>query len=350
MNPGTLLIRADASAESGSGHVMRCLALAQGWRVAGGKVMFAMAQATAAIEQRLTEEKCCIARVPGRPGSPGDLEYTTALLAAESPSWVVLDGYRFDAHYQSELKSLRPLLVVDDNGLVEHYSADVVANQNVHAIEAMYRRRAQHTRLLLGTQYAMLRNEFDPYRDWTREIPTTGTRVLVTMGGSDPTDFTPRILPRLAELQGNALRVRVIVGGSASNASVVEEVAAKLTGQVQVVRDARNMAELMAWADLAIAGAGSTCWEMCLLGLPAILVVAAENQQPIAQQLEGVGAALNAGRSAEVDCASLAQRAHQLLMSADTRLAMSRAARKLVDGRGRERVLGVMRTGDAPCV
>lgn len=349
MNPGTLLIRADASAASGSGHVMRCLALAQGWREAGGDVVFAMAEATEAIKQRVTEENCRMAQVSGAPGSLDDLRSARVLVAAESPAWIVLDGYRFDAHYQAELKSLRPLLVVDDNGLVEHYSADVVANQNVHAIEAMYTRRAQHTRLLLGPQYAMLRNEFGPYRQWTREIPTTGTRVLVTMGGSDPSDFTPRILPRLAELPGDALQVRVVVGGSASNVSVVEEVAAELMGRVQVVRDARHMAELMAWADLAIAGAGSTCWEMCLLGLPAILVVAAENQRPIARQLEVVGAALNAGPSAEVDCASLAQRAHQLLMSADTRLAMSRAARSLVDGRGRERVLDVMRTGDASC-
>lgn len=194
MNPGTLLIRADASVASGSGHVMRCLALAQGWRQAGGDVVFALAEATAAIEQRLAEENCRIARVSGAPGGRDDLEDTKALIAAESPPWTVLDGYRFDAHYQSELRSLSPLLVVDDNGLVEHYSADVVANQNVHAIEAMYTRRAQHTRLLLGPQYAMLRNEFAPYREWTREIPTTGTRVLVTMGGSDPSDFTPRIL------------------------------------------------------------------------------------------------------------------------------------------------------------
>ncbi|MFY9558886.1 MAG: UDP-2,4-diacetamido-2,4,6-trideoxy-beta-L-altropyranose hydrolase [Terriglobales bacterium] len=349
MNPGTLLIRADANAAIGSGHVMRCLALAQSWRQAGGNVVFGMAEATAAVEQRLVENSCRIAQVAGSPGSGEDLRGTRVLVAAESPSWIVLDGYQFDAHYQSELKRLRPLLVVDDNGLVEHYSADVVANQNVHATEAMYMRRGQHTRLLLGPQYALLRNEFAAYRQWTREIPARGTRLLVTMGGSDPSGFTPRILRQLAELPGNALQIRVVVGGSATNASVVKEVAAEHGGRVQVILDARNMAELMEWADLAVAAAGSTCWEMCLLGLPAILVVAAENQRPIARQLDVVGAGLNAGPSAEIDSAWLAQRAHQLLMSADARIAMSRAARKLVDGRGRERVLDVMQTGDAPC-
>jgi UDP-2,4-diacetamido-2,4,6-trideoxy-beta-L-altropyranose hydrolase len=349
MNPGALLIRADASAATGTGHVMRCLALAQGWRKAGGDVVFVLAEVTPALERRLAEEGYRIARVPGPPGGPEDLEATQILMADESPAWAVLDGYRFDAHYQSELKRCHPLLVVDDNGMVEHYSADVVVNQNVHATEDLYSQRAEHTRLLLGPQHAMLRNEFAAYRDWPREIAAAGTRVLLTMGGSDPSEFAPRILPRLAELPIAGLQIRVVVGGSAGNASVVQKLAADFEGRIQVILNATDMPELMAWADLAIAGAGTTCWEMCLLGLPAILLEAAENQRPIARQLEAVGAAVNGGPSAAVDCASLAQRAHELLMSSDTRLGMSRAARKLVDGRGRERVLEAMRKGQKPC-
>ena len=70
-----------------------------------------------------------------------------------------------------------------------------------------------------------------------------------------------------------------------------------------------NMAELMAWADLAIAGAGTTCWEMCLLGLPAIVIVVAENQRFIAAHLAEIGAAVNAGPSESIDCPELAQMA-----------------------------------------
>jgi UDP-2,4-diacetamido-2,4,6-trideoxy-beta-L-altropyranose hydrolase len=328
---------------------MRCLALAQGWRKAGGNAVFGMAEGTRAIEQRLVENGCRIAQVCGSPGTEDDLQNTKMLIAAESPSWVVLDGYQFDVRYQSELKHLGRLLVVDDNGLLENFSAHVVVNQNVHATEAMYPRRDQHTRLLLGPRYAMLRDEFDAYRNRTRAIASRGTRLLLTMGGSDPNGFTPRILRHLAELPGNALQIRVVVGGSAANASLVKELAAAHAGQVEVFVDARNMPELMEWADLAISAAGSTCWEMCSLGLPSILVVAAENQRSIARHMEAIGAAVDAGPSEEIDLASLAQRAHQLLMNADARTAMSRAGQKLVDGRGRERVLEAMMTGDTPC-
>ncbi|HWZ83137.1 MAG TPA: UDP-2,4-diacetamido-2,4,6-trideoxy-beta-L-altropyranose hydrolase [Terriglobales bacterium] len=350
MNRGTLLIRADANAHIGAGHVMRCLALAQAWQDAGGDAVFAMAEAAPPLEHRLLEENFRIVRVSAPPGSRDDLEDTRALIAAKPPSWTVLDGYRFDAYYQSEIKRWCRLLVMDDNGQLERYSADVVVNQNVHAGETLYAGRVTpETRLLLGPQYAILRNEFAAYRDWTREVAEVGSRVLVTMGGSDPSDFAPRILPWLAKMQGSELWARVVVGGGAGNAHAVKEAAANSAGRIEVLVDARNMAELMAWADLAIAGAGSTCWEMCLLGLPSIVVEVAENQQPIARQLEALGAAVNAGPPAEIDCRSIAQRAEQLLSSAGERFAMSGAARKLVDGWGRERVLEAMQMGDVPC-
>jgi len=134
----------------------------------------------------------------------------------ETAGVMVLDGYRFNAYYQSEIKRCCRLLVMDDEGQLERYSADVVVNQNVHAGEGLYAGRVTpQTRLLLGPQYAMLRNEFAAYRDWTREVTEVGSRVLLTMGGSDPSDFAPRILPWLARMRGNELWARVVVGGGA---------------------------------------------------------------------------------------------------------------------------------------
>jgi spore coat polysaccharide biosynthesis predicted glycosyltransferase SpsG len=111
-----------------------------------------------------------------------------------------------------------------------------------------------------------------------------------------------------------------------------------------------NMAKLMAWADLAIAGAGATCWEMCLLSLPAIVVVVAENQRLIAEGLENMGAAVNAGPAETIVGSTLAQTTAELADNPDRRLRMSQAARQLVDGKGRERVLETMRGGGTPCV
>ncbi|MGB8013854.1 MAG: UDP-2,4-diacetamido-2,4,6-trideoxy-beta-L-altropyranose hydrolase [Terriglobales bacterium] len=338
MKRGILLVRADATVTSGTGHAMRCLALAQAWQHAGGDAIFVMAQATAAIRERLRLEQVKIVDIEADSGRSEDLRQTVAAARSQNAEWLAVDGYHFQAQYVSELQKARPLLLIDDNGELDFYSADWVLNQNVHTSAEMYAKRALDTRLLLGPRYTLLRNEFTAYRSWTRKISARGTRVLLTMGGSDPKDLAPGILSALAELSIDDLQIRVVVGGSAENRSGVADIATKFPGRVEVLSNVANMAELMAWADVAIAGAGITCWEMCLLGLPAILVVVAENQRLIAEHLADVGAAVNAGSAETLECSSLAQIVAELLGSDDRRRKMSDAGRRLVDGLGSERV------------
>ena len=338
MKRGILLVRADAAVTSGTGHVMRCLALAQAWQHAGGDVIFAIAQSTAAIQERLRSETVKVVAIHGVPGSAEDMRQTIDAALFHKAEWLVVDGYHFDAHYVSELQNVLSLLVIDDNGELESYSSELVLNQNVHARAEMYAKRAPSTRLLLGPRYALLRNEFTAYRNWARKVPERGTRILLTMGGSDPKDLTPRILSALADLSIDNLQIRVVVGGSAENRSGVAEKAERFPGRVEVMSNVANMAESMVWADLAIAGAGTTCWEMCLLGVPAILVVVAENQRFIAQHLARIGAAVNAGPAESLDCSFLAQITAELLGSGDRQLEMSQSARQLVDGLGSDRV------------
>ncbi len=328
---------------------MRCLALAQAWQHGGGDVIFAMAHATAAIRERLRSEQVKIVDVATDSGSAEDLRQTISAARLHNAEWLIVDGYHFDAHYLSELQCVGSVLLIDDNGELEFYSPELVLNQNGHARAEMYAKHGPRTRLLLGPRYALLRNEFMAYRAWVRKIAARGTRVLLTMGGSDPKDLTPSVLSALAGLSIDDLRIRVVVGGSAENRNRVAETARKFPSRVETISNAANMAELMAWADLAIAGAGTTCWEMCLLGLPAVLVVVAENQRFIARHLAEKGAAVNAGPADSIDGTSLTRGAAELLGSMDRRLQMSQAARQLVDGRGRERVLETMRTRDASC-
>lgn len=348
MNQGMLLIRADASPAIGTGHVMRCLALAQGWRAAGGQATFAMAETTPAIERRLAEEQCRVVRILAAPGCGEDRRVMCALVDTETPSWIAIDGYAFDSRYRQAVQDTGArCLVADDNGGDEDFGFDLVLNQNLHAKESMYPRRGADTRLLLGPRYALLREEFARFRDWSRRIPEKARRVLVTLGGSDPSNSTPQVLEALSKL--SELEVRVAIGGSAEHLAEVEEAAVLLKGRVTLLRDVRNIAEQMAWADLAIAGAGTTCWEMCLLGLPAMLIVVAENQEPIADGLASSGAAVNLGWAAKIDFRALPEKIEELIINLGRRCAMSRTARELVDGRGRERVLEAMGVGDSVC-
>jgi len=333
----TLLVRCDASVAIGTGHAMRCLALAQAWQDAGGGAVFAIAQATPAVEDRLRRENMEVVRLKADPGSADDAQETAALAMREHAAWVVVDGYCFGANYQATLKAAAlKVLFIDDNGHAQHYSADLVLNQNAHAGERFYPSRDPSTRLLLGPRFALLRREFIEWRGWKREIPPLARNVLVTMGGSDPDNVTERVVQAI--LGEPTLRATVVVGGSNPHLPKLRELVAGGPRDVQLMENVTNMPELMANSDVAISGAGTTSLEMCFLGLPALLIVLASNQRPAAEELNHRGAAIHVGGSAEIQPSTLSAHLTRLVNSRDARKAISERGRELVDGRGAERV------------
>jgi UDP-2,4-diacetamido-2,4,6-trideoxy-beta-L-altropyranose hydrolase len=337
-----LLFRTDASVSIGTGHVMRSLALAQAWQDGGGRASFAMTEATPAVEARLRNEGVEVVRLSVVVGSVADASETARLAREHAASWVVVDGYRFGAEYQASLKGQGlKVLFVDDNGHAGHYSADLVLNQNAHASEALYPDREASTRLLLGPRFAVLRREFAPWREWKRDIPEAARQVLVTMGGSDPGNVTERVIEAILSERG--LTATVVVGGSNPHLPRLRAVAGKAGSALQLVENATNMSELMARADIAVAGAGTTSWEMCFLGLPALLIVLADNQRGVADELSRQGIASHLGSSSEVTRNTIARELRKLASSLVVRKSMSERGRYLVDGRGAERVAAAMK-------
>jgi UDP-2,4-diacetamido-2,4,6-trideoxy-beta-L-altropyranose hydrolase len=335
----TLLVRCDSSVTIGTGHAMRCLALAQAWQDAGGRAVFAMAEATPAVEERLQRESMGVARLKAEPGSADDGKETIALALGKQASWVVVDGYGFGADYQAGLKSAGlKVLFVDDNGHAGHYSADLVLNQNAYAKEELYGSREHSTKILLGPRYALLRREFAAWRGWKREFPAVARKVLVTMGGSDPDNFTEKVVDGLCAITGESLQIRVLAGGSNPHTASLGQLDDR-ENSIQVIRDATDMPEQMSWAELAVAGAGSTCLEMCFMGLPALLIDLAENQTPIANEFARRGTAWHLGSSKTVTPGMVEAETRRVLSSVAERSAMSQRGRELVDGAGAERVV-----------
>lgn len=342
-NKEALLIRADADVAMGTGHVMRCLALAQAWQDAGGRAVFAMADATPGIRQRLQREGVELECIPGEAGTAHDARHTADLAGHLGAFWVVTDGYHFGASYQRELKAagLR-VLFVDDDGRSQPYSADLVLNQNVDANESLYRERETSTRLLLGPRYALLRREFRRWRNWRREHPAIGRKILVTMGGSDPDNITVKAVEGILLLSHMNLETVVLVGGSNPHLPRIGRMVAQQGPAMRLVHDAPDMAELMDWADVAVAGAGTTFWEMCLLGLPSILMVLAENQRPIAEEAARLDIAVNLGSAGKVEREAIAAALEPMLNSQAERIRRSKNGRNLVDGCGAERVVAFL--------
>lgn len=341
-----VLFRADASVAMGTGHVMRCLALAQAVQDCGGRVAFLMADSTPAILTRLATEQMDVLSVASPPGTADDASQTIDLARQRDAEWIVLDGYQFSAEYQRALKSAAfKTLVIDDYGHAQHYSADLVLNQNVGADEGLYRSRDALTRLLLGPRYCLLRREFSRWRAWKREVSPVGCRVLVTMGGSDPEDLTSRAISALGFLRNTALEAVVVIGGSTPKAEPLERLASSVGEKIRVRRNVTNMAELMAWADVAVSSSGSTCWELCLLGLPALLVDAADNQTAVARELHRRGCAIHLGGARDLTAEQIARQLQALLGSEESRSEISRRCRALVDGEGALRVIAAMSRG-----
>jgi UDP-2,4-diacetamido-2,4,6-trideoxy-beta-L-altropyranose hydrolase len=343
MSTSSLLIRADASVATGTGHVMRCLALAQAWQDAGGQAAFATAESTEALRTKVAAEGCELFSLSSSPGGSRDAQETTECAKKVGSQWIVVDGYPFDADYQFALKSAGfKVLFIDDYGHAKRYAADLVLNQNVSASAELYEKREANTRLLLGPRYALLRREFNRWREWERSVTPACRHLLVMMGGSDPENISARVIEALALSKLVQLETTLVVGGSNLRFADLQRSAVQSGVKVEFRMDVSNIGELMADADIAVSAAGTTCWEICLLGLPALLVDVADNQTKVAEELHRRGCAIHVGNR-EVVADKLAEGLRTLVGSEELRRTLSKNSRELVDGRGATRVAFFLR-------
>lgn len=334
----TLLLRADAGVRAGTGHVMRCLALAQAWQDAGGRAVFATVR-PCPLEPRLRAEGCEVEPITAAPGSAADATQTADLARRHGAAWVVLDGYHLGDHCEWVLRDagLR-VLAVDDFGHADHAHADLILNQNLHADEALYPRRGPHTQLLLGTRFVLLRREFLKWRGWERPVPEVARKVLVTLGGSDPDNATATVIDALGRVDIDGLEAVVVVGAANPRSDELSAAAGRTPG-VRVVRNVENMPALMAWADVAVAAGGTTTWELAFMRLPSVTIVVADNQELSARLLAEANLFPTLGRNGSAAATGWTDAIAGYLTDHPARETAVRAARSTVDGWGGRRVV-----------
>lgn len=340
--PANLVIRADASPEIGTGHVMRCLALAEPWLQGGGNITFVSAKLPSALAKRIKISGIQLQSLSAPPGGEADAKELAQIAKKQKADWVVVDGYHFEANYQRELKNagLR-FLFFDDFGHAKHYCADFVLNQNLGAGENLYSSRESFTKLLLGARFVQLRNEFSKWRDWRRTIPPQTKKILVTLGGSDSENVTLKVVQAIQQISDLKFEAAIVIGGSNPHGEELKSVT-QSSPAIRLIQDAENMPELMAEADLAIAAGGTTAWELAFMGLPALMMVMADNQRSNAEQLQSAGVARNLGWHKDLPPEKIAQQMGSLSDDFLTRGKMSRCGKELVDGLGSERVMSCL--------
>ena len=339
----TLLLRADADSRIGAGHFMRSLALAEAWRKRGGAVSFVSRCENSGLRRRLEASGIDLLPIERSHPDPDDLRCTRTAVCQQGADWLVVDGYNFDpAYHRGVREGDHRLLLIDDCADLAEYRADIILNQNIGAERLEYRCDPDTT-MLLGNRYALLRPEFTRWREWTREVSPQAANLLVTMGGSDPDNASATVVAALTAFATPQFSVKVVVGALNPHGENIRDRAAACNGhEVEVVSAVEDMAELMAWADMAVSAAGSTCWELAFMGLPSLLLVLGPDQRAIAEGMQRAGAAVHIESvSGEIAAALTA-----LAGERSARARMSERCRRFVDGNGAARVVGAMRDGD----
>ncbi|OOF45499.1 UDP-2,4-diacetamido-2,4,6-trideoxy-beta-L-altropyranose hydrolase [Rodentibacter trehalosifermentans] len=358
-----IVFRADSSINIGSGHIMRCLTLADLLASRGHQCYFIcrkhqgnlidVIQAKGYTVFCLTLSNQTIAE-----NSVGKLYHSDWLGTTQEedvkesieqlqqnnviPDWIVVDHYALDEDWEIQLNQTYPntsILVIDDLADRKH-QCDLLLDQNLDADASKYFHQVNpiRTQALLGVGYALLRPEFAKYRNFSlkrREEPLL-KEILINLGGIDKDNLTSRILFELTKANlANDVHITVVMGKTAPHIESVKKLAnAYSTLNIDVVVNATDMAERMANADLAIGAAGSASWERCCLGLPTLLLVLAENQKKVAKILDSS----NIAEVVEVN--QIAKKIENL--TACRLKEMSYNAKKLIDGNGALRVVSKM--------
>lgn len=313
-----VVFRTDASLQIGSGHVMRCLTLADALRAKGVRCHFISREHPGhlldMIRQRGHEVTSLPAALPqastadtsGTPQESAhtawlgcdwqtDAQQTRATLANLYPDWLVVDHYALDQRWEVVLQPHCQKLMVIDDLADRHHCCDLLLDQNLGRESQDYVGLVPITcQVLTGPHYALLRPEFAALRDYSlkRRANPQLSQLLITMGGVDQPNATGQVLQALkgCDLPADC-RITVVMGLTAPWMQCVRELAGQMPWPTAVVVNVNDMAQLMADSDLAIGAAGSTSWERCCLGLPTLMAVLAENQKEAAAHLELAGAA-----------------------------------------------------------
>jgi UDP-2,4-diacetamido-2,4,6-trideoxy-beta-L-altropyranose hydrolase len=364
--------RTDASLEIGTGHVMRCLTLAETLATHGAVCHFVCREHPGHLLDYIRKSGFVVypltlhdpRQLPQRKPTdtePAHLHWlgcdwltdaweTGECLKALNPEWLVVDHYALDSRWEQALKErYRHLLAIDDLADRPH-ACDVLLDQNLGRGAVDYAKYIPVTSIVLaGPRYALLRPEFSIVRQYSLERRRSGQlkHLLISMGGVDRSNATVQMLKALKTCPlPTDCKITVVMGAKAPWIEEVRAIAATMPWSIEVRVDITDMAQVMASSDLAIGAAGGTSWERCCVGLPTLLVVLAGNQEPAACHMGRAGVS----QTLLID-QTLESRLREFITLAvdqpEWLIDMSKKAAAVTDGNGAERVVSVMMRTEA---
>jgi UDP-2,4-diacetamido-2,4,6-trideoxy-beta-L-altropyranose hydrolase len=335
--PPLLILRADAGPGIGSGHAARLLALAEAWIDAGGRARLLTVAPSPILKVRAGLQGVEVVALSAAHPDPEDLAATTRVVKESSPgAWLAVDGYGFDAAYLSALRTAGARILRVDDAPHGQIPCDVFLDSNPGA-ERSAPSLPPEALPLLGPRWAPMRSSFARVGE-CRANRSEARNLLISFGGWDPEDATSLALRALRRVK-TLFEAVVVVGPDNPRADALAKLAEGLPVRLERMAD---MPTLMGKADLALIGGGVTMLEACAVGVPALVMTVAENQEAGAADLAARGLTRSLGRAASIDVDTLARELDELLQNAAERDRLARAGRAAVDGRGAARVAAAL--------
>jgi len=360
-----IAFRADASIRIGTGHIMRCLTLADALRRHGAQTVFIcrdlpgfptklfrdsgheLHMLPAPLEEKfISREEPSHSAWLGVPWEEDVAQTSQVLQNSGKLDWLVIDHYALDWRWEESLRPYTKKIMVIDDLADRKHDCELLLDQAMAATDNRYANLVPPAcQFLLGPEYALLRTQFLQYRKNPIEKKKSRSyirNVLVAMGGTDPENISGIILQGLELLDDKEIKVTVVLGSSAPHLSEVTNQAQNLSFPVRVLSDVKNMAELMAEQDVCVGSGGMTAWERCALGVPSIVILFADNQARVIDTLSTKGAAYFLGKAKEISPENIRTALHVLKEDPETYRTMVDNCLKVCDGKGTKRVLSTI--------
>jgi UDP-2,4-diacetamido-2,4,6-trideoxy-beta-L-altropyranose hydrolase len=320
MKSKKIFFRVDASYEIGTGHVMRCLTLANLFTKIGIDTMFICRDLPGNLNHLIVDRgyKLCILPYPTTIQQSKqfhnpyeawlevdwkiDLLQTVNMIKSDpSSSCLIIDHYSIDSKWENLFHRLtgKKIIVIDDLANRSHF-CQIILDQNISNRNDRYDDLVPKSCVkFLGLPYVILREDFLNEKINLRKRNGMISRILVFFGGSDPTNETFKTIQVLKNPMYSEIHIDIVVGDSNKNKEMIKSLCNEVPNfyyHCQI----NNMAELMVLADLSIGAGGTTTWERCYLGLPTLTIVTADNQIEIINLVNDKGAICNLGESSKV--------------------------------------------------
>lgn len=349
-----IAFRVDSSEQMGTGHFMRCLTLASELKKQNSEVCFVSRNLPLYLSEMLKTKNIELVPLGANDdvysidelahsswlgvSQAQDAKATVKGLSGQVYDWMIIDHYALDVRWESIVRpNVKKIMVIDDLADRQH-DCDILLDQNYYAdMLTRYNSKVpSDCHLLLGPNYALLREEFRALREQVKVRNGKVKKVLVFFGGVDADNYTFQAIKALAEVNAG-LQVDVVIGAQHPFKEMIEHACTK-HGYVFHIQTS-YIAKLMAEADLALGAGGSASWERCCLGLPSLLVSLADNQIAIAKELSSIGGCAYISNRDEV---SLKKWLTQFISNQELTKNISENAFSIVDGIGVHRVIKEM--------